>query len=289
MQPTPRPSRITWARVIGGTLIGTGIIGLVLSLVGIGLGFYLGGRVQAALGREIAILDRSLAATSNGLVLASKTLADTEKTLDSLSTTITAATRAITETQPTIDAVRVLTGEQLPQTIGSTREALDTARETAGIIDRVLGTAAIFGVPYNPEVPLNVAIGQVSDSLAEVPGSLIEASKGLEKAGDNIETLAGDLQQLAAGLEAISTNVEEAGAVVAQYQDIVRDLQLELASIREAAPRWLAGLRLAVALLLIWMALTQIALLRQGWELLRRDAASGPVEPQAQEEQSRLV
>lgn len=270
MQPSSG-SQITWNRVLGTTLIGAGVLGLLISLAGLIFVTVASTTARAALARELNTLDRSLTAASEGLAIADSTLAEARTTLSSVSTTLINATQAITATQPTIASLQELTGTGLPQTINSTRQALASAQETARIVDGVLSTIAIFGVSYNPEVPLNVTIGEVSDSLAALPPTFEEVSTGLSTASTNLDTIAGDLARIAESLDTIAESMGEATAVIDQYQTIVADLQAEVAAVRGAAPGWITAVSLGLMLLLIWLALAQVGLLWQGRELIRRD------------------
>jgi methyl-accepting chemotaxis protein len=249
MQPTPPPFSFDRPRVIGMTLIATGVLGLLISLTGL---VFIG------------------TATDDGLDVAAAALSDTERTLSSLSVTIADATVAISETQPSLAALQRLTGEQLPQTIGETRQALDSAGETARVVDGVLSALSFLGVNYNPEVPLDVALARVSESLAEVPNDLVEVSRGVERASANLDDLVADLGEVADGLDAIARSVDEASGVVEQYKTVVGDLRGEVAAVQEAAPGWITAVQWGLFLLLAWLALAQIGLLTQGWEILER-------------------
>lgn len=274
MSATRPKTRIPWPRVIGGTLIGAGILGMLISLAGLIFVAVASATAEAALMRELSTLDQALAATSDGLSIADSTLGETSSALESLSITLSSATRAITETQPALGALEDLTGSSLPGTIGATREALASAQETARLIDNVLGSVPFIGLAYNPEIPLNVAIGGVSDSLAELPASLEEVAAGIGTSSENLTTIASDLGEVTAGLEAIAASVGEATTVIDQYQAIVSDLRAEVAAVREAAPGWINAVRIGLMLLMLWLALAQIGLLSQGWELW-----SAPAQP----------
>lgn len=263
--------RIRWPRVVGGALIATGLLGILLSLAGIIFTGRAGDAAQAALARELATLDRALAATAEGLVIADDALTNTAGTLGSLSTTIGGATRAISETGPTIDTLQDLTATTLPESITSTRQALDSARETARVADQVLGALSFLGLNYNPEVPLATAIGRVSDSLSPVPGDLQEVAAGLGTAEASLTALTADLAEVQAGIDEIGASVSQATGVVEQYQAIVVELRAEVAAVAEDGPGWISWVRWGTFTLLVWLALAQIGLLAQGWELIGRE------------------
>lgn len=257
-------------RVLGMTLIATGVLGLLISLGGLVFIGTTANTARRALARELTTLDEALVATDEGLIIAATALDETNRTLGSLSATLADATVAISDTQPSLAALQRLTGEQLPQTIDETRLALDSAGATAQVIDGVLNALSFLGVSYNPEVPLDIALGRVSESLADVPGDLIEVSEGMETASGNLEELVVNLGEVANGLDAIAGSVDDASGVVRQYQGVVDDLQAEVTAVREAAPGWISAVQWGLFLLLVWLALAQLALFTQGWELLRR-------------------
>lgn len=255
---------------MGATLIGIGIFGLIISLAGLIFVAIAGSAASGALNRELNTLDRALAATSEGLSVADSSLAEARSTLSSLSTTLDSATRAITDTQPTIVALEELTGTGLPNTLNSTQQALGSAQAAARSAEGVLRGLNFFGLSYSPEVPLDVAIGEVSDSLGALGPPLAEVSTGLGTAGTNLSTVAGDLAEVAVGLDALASSVGEATGVIEQYQSVVGDLRGELEAVRAAAPGWITAVRVGLSLLLLWLGLAQIVPLTQGWALLER-------------------
>lgn len=274
------PPRLRWTRLVGMSLIASGLLGILLSIGGMVLVGRATSAAQQSLARQIDTLDSALSATGEGLALAGDILSDLEGTLGSLSTAVSGATRAISDTEPALVSLQALTGDSLPRTIGSTRQALASAQETARIVDNVLGTLGIFGVRYEPEVPLHSAIGEVSDSLAPIPGSLIEVSAGLATANDNLHTLTEDLSEVATGLDRIAASVDESTAIVDEYTAVVDTLRADVAALRESAPGWINLARWGGFVLMAWFGLAQIGLLAQGRELLARDRESYGVEVQ---------
>lgn len=266
----PDPSRTQWPRLVGTTLIGAGLLGIVLSLAGLLFVAIAGGRAEQRMIRQLATLDQALLATADGLTVAEGSVNDAERALGSLNTALLNATQAISDTRLTLDTLENLTGATLPQTIGSTRQALASAQETARVADNVLGALSFLGLRYNPAVPLSDSIGEVSDSLADVPAELSEVAVGIATADASIEELTGDLDAVADDIEAIRESVSESAAVVAQYQEVVGSLQAEVTAAREAAPLYLGAARWGLFLLLVWLALAQLSLLAHGYELLRR-------------------
>ncbi|MBX0326284.1 hypothetical protein K2Z83_01065 [Oscillochloris sp. ZM17-4] len=218
------------------------------------------------------------------MAVADGSLADARATLSSLAATIGGATQTITDTLPVLDDLGGLAGDELPQTLRSTQAALGSAQETARVVDSVLGAISGFGLisatTYNPKVPLSDSIGQVARSLDTLPTSLSEVSAGIRTARGNLGQLNKDLGAVATGVGGVRANLDEAAAVVRQYRGIVGDLQAQVAEIRAAAPGWIDLAGVGVGLLLIWLALAQLAIFAQGFEMLRRDRPAQRAEKQ---------
>lgn len=264
-QPGPRQRRIA-----GALLMASAVLGLLVSLAGIISVSYAGVVLQSGLQQQLDTLERSLDATSEGLNIAGTSLVEAERTVGNLSATVAGASQTVADTQPGLAALETLSGTRLPATIVSTRQALDSAAETARAVDAMLRTLSIFGVPYNPDVPLNVAIAGVAETLDDVPPALTAIGEGIDTAQQNTTRIAADLVEVATGLEALSANLGSARGVVGQYQKVVEDLRRQVANIRTAAPFWIGLLSWGVILLLVCLALAQPGLLVQGWDLYRQ-------------------
>lgn len=268
MRPRTRPLDPAVTRVVGIALLGAALLGLVLSIIGLVLIFAVGARAEAAVLRELDVLDEALTTTSEGLVVAGAALTDTAQTINSLSRTFVSVSVTISETETIISTMADLTSEDLPQTINTTRQALDSAQATAQIVDGVLGSLSFFGLGYNPEVPLNEALGEVSNSLAPLPPALNEISRGLSTANRNLATVAEDLYTVTLGLDAIAVSVAEMTTVITRYELVIGSLQGEVALVRASVPGWFFAGRLGMSLLILWFAVAQLALFTRGWELL---------------------
>jgi methyl-accepting chemotaxis protein len=159
--------------------------------------------------------------------------------------------------------------------VRSTQTALTSASATAEIVDDALG--ALNAIPfvnlsaYNPEVPLSVAIEQVNTSLDPIPTTLGAIADDMETTADSLEQVNTNLARAAQSVKDLSGNVADAATVVAQYQEVVGTLQAEIERLQSRAPDWIGALRWLAAIILIWLAVTQLALLAYGLDLLGRN------------------
>ncbi|MFQ3664129.1 MAG: hypothetical protein SNJ69_17275 [Chloroflexaceae bacterium] len=265
LRPGPRQRRIA-----GALLMVSASLGLLISVVGIIGVSYAGAALQSSLRQQLDTLERALNTTSEGLTIAEASLVEAERMVGTLSVVVAGASQAVSDTRPSLASLETLIGTRLPATIASTRQALNSASETARVVDAVLRPLSVFGMPYDPEVPLNVAIDRVAESLDDVPPALTEIADGIGTARSSADEIAGDLAEVASGLETLSGSIGKARGVVRQYQEVVGDLQSEVARARAAAPFWIGAFRWGMVLLLIWLALAQPGLLVQGWDLFEQ-------------------
>lgn len=261
-------------RTVGVFLIGAGIVGLIISLAGFFVGLPALSATEETLSSRIADLDQALVAAADGLIAADASLASATETVIAIETTVRNSGKAISDTLPTIDRIGVLVGAEIPRTIRATQQTLASARETARVADAVLGAISRIGLlganAYNPDVPLNQAIQQVSDSLDPLPASLGGVRDRLMITSANLRQIGANTENVAENIAALNASFRDARQVIARYQTLVTDLRSDLTALRAALPVWFGAARIALAMLSAWFALAQIALFAQGLTLLRR-------------------
>ena len=261
------------SRLAGALLIVAGIIGLGLSLAGLIVGLPALGAAEQTLDRRLTDLDQALIAAADGLRIADDSLSGAAGTITAIETTVRSSGQAISDTLPTVDRIGILIGEDIPRTIRSTQQTLESARETARVADAVLGAISrtgLLGNVYNPEVPLNQAIQQVSDSLSLLPASLSSVRDSLTVTGANLRRIGANTEEVAEQIALINASFRDARRVIDQYQTLVTDLRTDLTALRAALPVWFGIARIMLAILALWFALAQIALFAQGLTLWRR-------------------
>jgi methyl-accepting chemotaxis protein len=261
-------------QTIGVVLIGAGIVGLVISLAGLFIGLPALSAAEETVNGRIADLDQALIAAADGLTVADTSLTSASETILAIETTVRSSGQVISDTLPTIDRIGTLVGVEIPRAIRSTQQTLESARETARVADAVLGAISRIGLlganTYNPDVPLNQAIQQVSDSLDPLPASLNTMRDRLTVTSANLRRLGTNTDAVAENIAAINDSFRDARQVITRYQTLVADLHADLTALRAALPVWFGAARALLALLSVWFALAQIALFMQGLALLRQ-------------------
>jgi len=261
-----------YARIAGTTLIFTAILGVILSAGGLILTGIYATRLSATLADSLSGLSEALQVTSEALDISMSVLTEADKSLDALVKTMEGVNASLTQSKPTLDELSTLLGTDLPDTIKATQDSLNSAQTSAKNVDAVLtGLSKIpflGSLVYNPDIPLNETLGDISDSLNGIPASLKTAQRSLDRASKNMGTVNLELDNITASTDEIRASSEDAQLVISDYQDLVSRLQTRVDEMQTSLPRSLRWLTLAFVLLLVWLGLAQIGLLVQGCQLL---------------------
>ena len=263
-----------FARITGLALIIAAVMGVILSLAGLILLGSFASRISTDLLSTLEYLDRALAITSDSLETAESSLQAADSALDSLVSTLDGVNESLQGMDPTLTGLSTLLGRDLPETIKATQDSLDSAQTSAKNIDSVLTSLSripfLGTLVYNPDVPLNETLGDISDSLDAIPRSLRDAKSGLDTADRNLATITSDLGNVTQSTDQIDLSIADALLVIDEYQTLVADMQKRTKDLRQELPGQLRLATLAAALLLIWLAIAQVGLLAQGVEFLTR-------------------
>ncbi|MFC1878830.1 hypothetical protein ACFLZW_02840 [Chloroflexota bacterium] len=259
-------------RLFGALLITAAIGGLALSIYGAVGVWRIRPKITQSLTESLDLVRTTLESTSEGLLITKESLKGAVASISALQDTLNTTTKTLQSTEPMVDTVVELLDEEMPQTIQATQSSLNTAQESASFIDSFLNTLSLIpGVKYNPQVPLSAALEQVSLSLNDLPGSLAEMASSLEDTGDNLQIIQVDLALMADAVHQVEVSLAQSEAVIADYQEAVTTVQDRLDKSEAQLPKLLKNIALGLTLFFVWMAVAQIGLFTQGWEMLRRD------------------
>ncbi len=269
---------------------------------------YIAGDALAGLGATIrdnlALASDSLATARNTLTLSRDTFSDVNGGLGSAVAATTNASRTVADSRPLIDNVGVVVTQEVPEAVEGIQNALPNMIQVAGVIDSTLRTLSSIGIDrtinlpfggsiplqfdlgidYNPAVPFDTTLVGFQASLEGLPESMRGLETDLTTTSANLEALATDLQAASDNLAVINNRVGEVLPLIDQYLALVDQLSATLDRLDDDINRQLELLRLGVIAILVLLALSQLAPLYLGWELLtgRRDPARHvPVAKQA--------
>ncbi len=261
-------------RILGVTLAVTAVMGLLLCLFGLVAVWRVKIPLTASLNGSLDLAANSLEITSQGLALADQSLQTATASAATMQTTVETLAKSISDTTPMLISLDTLMGVDLPDSVRSAQSSLSAAQQGAAIIDGML--RALTSVPfvpkdlYNPPVPLQVALGQVSDSLNGLPNTFTTLSASLKTAQGNVQDIKENIQLIADDVGEITASLQDSLDVIHQYQGVVKELQARVVRMQERLPGWMNGLAWGFTIVFIWLGLTQIGLFLQATDLLGR-------------------
>lgn len=160
-----------------------------------------------------------------------------------------------------------LVGTDLRLMAEETQKAVDTTRTSARVVDdtlRFISSIPIIGKRYQPEVPLEASIAQVSRSMEGVPASLEKIQSEMFETSRSLHSVQGDIRILYRKMNDINEELTRARTVLARYNESITEIQTLLPVVRSAAPWAFGGFVLMNSLLLVWFIIAQMALYAQG-------------------------
>ncbi len=269
--------------ILGGSLYAAYFVGDALADLGAGIR------------DNLAVASQSLATARNTLVLSRDTFSDVNGGLGTAVAATANASRTIGDSRPLIDNVSVVVSQEVPEAVEGIQNALPNMIEVGGVIDGTLRTLSSIGIDrtinlpfggsiplqfdlgidYAPAVPFDTTLRGFQASLDGLPESLRGLETDLQTTSGNLGTLATDLQAASDNLAVINNRVGEVLPLIDQYLSLADQLSATIGRVDADIDRQLETLRLGSIGLLVLLALSQLAPLYLGWELLagRRDAA----------------
>ena len=260
-------------RVLGSLMIVGAVAGLAVSIFMLIQVWRIRQPASDKVTSTLASLHSTLETSETGLAVVEMAVTNTISATASLENTTLSMAQSVHDTTLLADSISILVEEDLPQTIDDTQTALASAQESAVMVDNVLYALAavpLIGIEYDPPLPLNVALGQVSDSLDPITASLEGVQDSLQTTNENLLTLEEQIISLQTSISTINDNLAMAQQVVDDFQAQTAVQKELLESAQVAAPRWINIAVWLITFLILWIAITQLGMLMQGFEVFSR-------------------
>ncbi len=269
------------------------LLGLIILLVGlVGVGISIAGAVVLPdmIDHIHANLETTLLQTSAGLdtveeslLLAKDLVVEVGTTLTTVETNMTGLGEAVSETRPFLNQVSTVVADQLPESIETLQTAIPDMAQVAGVVDDTLTTLNRFridesilgfninyslGVDYNPEVPFDVTVLRLGESLEGLPGSLRSLRVYANVTNDNLEEISRGLYQIADDMEGINGRLSGVDPLLNDYLQLITETNDATRQIRAQMSSQLDRVKTVTLFVMIWLAFSQLAPIYLGWELL---------------------
>lgn len=277
-----------WVRRILGIVII--LATLVVLVIMAAAAFYIGPALESA----SQGVDSGLALTVDTLQTVSATLEQTQSTLTAVSDSLDTASqttvnlsKTVADTIPLLDQVSSVVSDQVPENIESMQSAIPNIAAVAAVVDRALVTLSNFGIKqtipipfnpieidldlgidYNPAEPFDQSIARLGSSLEGLPEELRALRAELEIAGDNLAILSEDLLLASRDVQTLSLELSKFIPLLDQYLELIDETIVAVEGLQEQLVANLELMKTVGTILPAALALTQLAPLVVGWQLL---------------------
>lgn len=249
---------------LGRALRGAGFIGMAVLLttaVALPIGSIL---ISPRIEGQLSDLSRSLGEASELLYASSLALEAASDALDATTRGLETTQTTLADSQPMLDSVSDLLGDQAPNTIESTRSALAGAQDGARAMDRVLRGLALFGLDYNPELPLDESLAMTADSLEPLPGALLGVQEDLDLVAGDLQALEHSLGRVKGDISILSRAVRPMGEDLGIQANNLGQLSGQLDQAGQGVRTWIIGFGILGSLTALWGALVHVPLVVLG-------------------------
>ena len=275
-------------RILGLLMLLIGIGGIGIAIFGAQMGHQLVDRVGTNFEQTLTLTSDSLDTVSETLVLAKSSIADINTVVTTTGTTANNLATTVEDTRPLLEQISTVATDQVPDSLETVQDAFPSLEQVAGVIDRTMVTLNSFrideeifgfniqydlGIDYEPEIPFDQSVQALGQGLEGIPESLRAMEAYITVTNDNLETVSQDIRTLADDLQTVNGRINEFDPILDEYLVLVTDINDSTRQMRAQIEDESARLKNGITLAMVWLALTQIAPLYLGWELLtgRRD------------------
>jgi hypothetical protein len=258
-------------RLIGSLMIIAAIISLLVSAFFLAQIWRLRQPATTRVVENLDLLYATVVTMENSIILVDDTVSSLRASSESISESAASVADTVNDTSMMADSFATLLGDDLTNTITNTQTAIISAQSSAVVIDNVLtGLASIpfIGIDYNPQVPLNQALRNISDTLSAIPPSLVQIQGDLESTSTDLSQLEANLKLISQDLQDILITIAEAQFVIDEAQIEITQLKTRLEYSRSAAPGWILALAWVLTFVIAWLSISQLGLLLQGFDVL---------------------
>jgi hypothetical protein len=271
-----------------------GIIILLVSLITVAIllgGAYFTGQVVDAVGEGVgnvlALTVDSLGTVSATLEQTKATIVEANNAIETVSGLTSNLSRTVANTQPVMASMTTVVSEDIPNNIEAIQMAIPNVAGVAGVVDGAMTTLSNFGISqvipipfnpitlefdlgidYEPEEPFDETILALGDSLEGMPEELRSLQADLDVLSADLETVSDDILTSSENLVAINEQVALFIPLLDDYLGIVDQIGQTLVGSQAQILAQLETVKTIIIVALVFLALTQLAPLYIGWELV---------------------
>ena len=277
-------------RFLGLLMLLIAVGGIFLAVFGARLGYGLVDRIAANFDQTLQLTSQSLDTVSETLLLAKSSIADVNTVMETAETTADDLAQTVSDSRPLLGQISSVASEQVPDSLETIEEAFPSLEQVAGVIDRTLVTLNSFrideeilgfpiqydlGVDYAPEVPFDQSVRELGEGLEGLPESLRTLQVYINVTSGNLQTVSQDIRNLADDLNTVNGRINELDPILDEYIILITATNDNTRQLRAQINSEIQNVKNVITLVMVWLAITQVAPLYLGWELItgRRETA----------------
>ncbi len=261
MPPVPTWLARTW-------LVG-GVTGAIAGLAAAILAWSVIGETATASSRSLEIADGLLESVSGTVTSVEDALVAVSEGLRTTQQSAADASVTLTQLSALTSNLGELVSEEVPGSLDSVRASLAPIQATAGVIDGTLTALSFFGVDYDPEIPLDEAIDDLDQRLADIPADLRRQGPLIDSAADSLSEFGSDTLVIAGDLSDLRRELIATAGTLAGYQETIADVGLLLEDVETNLTGPLGALKWVMAIIALGLAVTQTVPITFGLWLLQ--------------------
>ena len=190
--------------------------------------------------------------------------------------------RVVRRTRPMLEETADVVTKDIPDALGDVQEAMPSVIEAAAVIDDAMRVLSQFnyeipkllsddkwiislGVEYNPAIPLDQALQNLSDKLETIPEDLRGVEDDLDNADVNLVIISDDLMDVASDLEVIQAQMADVNPQIKtissnllDLQESIRETQSRIPDVFEITQKWFIGI-------MVFVIASQLPSIYIGW------------------------
>ena len=263
MPPVPPWLARTW-------LIG-GVVGAAAGIGAAILAWSILGSASVASARSVELADDLLESVRGTVVSVEDALLAVADGLRTTQQSAADASITLTQLSALTSNLGDLVSEDVPGSLDSVRASLAPIEATAGVLDGTLRALSFFGVDYDPETPLDEAIDDLDQRLADIPADLRRQGPLIRSAADSLNDFGSDTLVIADDLSDLRRELRTTAATVAGYQVTIAEATELLDDVESDLTGRLDPLKWVMVAIAIALAITQTVPITFGMWALQAD------------------
>jgi methyl-accepting chemotaxis protein len=270
-------------RLLGIVMLVIGLAGVVLSIAGANAGRRLIADMGTTLDSNLQLTVQSLETVNSTLVLTKATVRQLSQSLDTMETTASNVGTSLSDTQPMLEQIAEITSSDLAEGLETFEASLPDLIEVADTIDQTLTTLSRFridrtilgiplrydlGINYDPEVPFSQSVEEIGASIEGLPEQLRELEIYFEVANDNLGAISENMTEIAGDLAVVNDSVDDLEPLLDEFMVTITEFSDSTRQMRVTYRQQLETFQTVWTVVMVWLALTQVAPLYLGYELV---------------------